>query len=73
MFRSDVSFSTFFRGLFGGILVVAATILSLIMFFVLKEAKMKIAIVQVTSLDATILMLGKWRYFMELSYRMSLF
>lgn len=44
-------------------MVVAATILSLIMFFVLKEAKMKIAIVQVTALDATILVLGNSPYF----------
>lgn len=31
------------------------------MFFVLKETKMEIAIVQVTALDATILTLGKFR------------
>lgn len=54
-----LSCANFFRGLFGGILVVAATILSLIMFFVLKEAKLNIAIVQVTALDATILGLGR--------------
>lgn len=42
-------------------MIVAATILSLIMFFVLKETKMEIAIVQVTALDATILTLGKFR------------
>lgn len=41
-------------------MIVAATILSLIMFFVLKETKMEIAIVQVTALDATILTLGKF-------------
>lgn len=43
-------------------MIVAATILSLIMFFVLKETKMEIAIVQVTALDATILTLGKFRW-----------
>ncbi|XP_058796370.1 proton channel OtopLc-like [Phymastichus coffea] len=42
------------RGLFGGILVVAATVLSLIMFFVLKEAKPQMAIEQVTSLEVAI-------------------
>ncbi|CAK9804370.1 Proton channel OtopLc [Anthophora quadrimaculata] len=57
-YHLSIDCSSSHRGLFGGILVVAATILSLIMFFVLKEAKMKIAIVQVTALDATILMLG---------------
>ncbi|XP_003393808.1 proton channel OtopLc-like [Bombus affinis] len=57
-YHLSIDCSSSHKGLFGGILVVAATILSLIMFFVLKEAKMKIAIVQVTSLDATILMLG---------------
>lgn len=43
-------------------MIVAATILSLIMFFVLKETKMEIAIVQVTALDATILTLGKFPF-----------
>ncbi|XP_076642100.1 proton channel OtopLc [Halictus rubicundus] len=57
-YHLSIDCSSSHRGLFGGILVVAATILSLIMFFVLKEAKMKIAIVQVTALDATILALG---------------
>ncbi|XP_076236991.1 proton channel OtopLc [Calliopsis andreniformis] len=57
-YHLSIDCSSSHRGLFGGILVVAATILSLIMFFVLKEAKMKIAIVQVTALDATILGLG---------------
>ncbi|XP_008214404.2 proton channel OtopLc-like [Nasonia vitripennis] len=42
------------KGLFGGILVVAATVLSLIMFFVLREAKPKMAIQQVTSLEVAI-------------------
>ncbi|XP_033321539.1 proton channel OtopLc [Megalopta genalis] len=57
-YHLSIDCSSSHRGLFGGILVVAATILSLIMFFVLKEAKMKIAVVQVTALDATILALG---------------
>nr|XP_031839652.1 proton channel OtopLc-like [Nomia melanderi] len=57
-YHLSIDCSSSHRGLFGGILIVAATILSLIMFFVLKEAKMKIAIVQVTALDATILALG---------------
>nr|XP_034171145.1 proton channel OtopLc-like [Osmia lignaria] len=57
-YHLSIDCSSSHRGLFGGILVVAATILSLIMFFVLKEAKNQIAIVQVTALDATILMLG---------------
>ncbi|XP_053999400.1 proton channel OtopLc-like isoform X1 [Hylaeus anthracinus] len=57
-YHLSIDCSNSHRGLFGGILVVAATILSLIMFFVLKEAKMNIAIVQVTALDATILALG---------------
>ncbi|XP_017757054.1 PREDICTED: uncharacterized protein LOC108548550 isoform X2 [Eufriesea mexicana] len=57
-YHLSIDCSSSHRGLFGGIMVVAATILSLIMFFVLKEAKMKIAIVQVTALDATILVLG---------------
>ncbi|XP_076676987.1 proton channel OtopLc [Andrena cerasifolii] len=57
-YHLSIDCSSSHRGLFGGILVVAATILSLIMFFVLKEAKLKIAIVQVTALDATILTLG---------------
>ncbi|XP_043253183.1 proton channel OtopLc-like [Colletes gigas] len=57
-YHLSIDCSSSHRGLFGGILVVAATILSLIMFFVLKEAKMNIAIVQVTALDATILGLG---------------
>ncbi|KAJ8664984.1 hypothetical protein QAD02_006646 [Eretmocerus hayati] len=42
------------RGLFGGILVIACTVLSLIMFFVLREAKPKMAIEQVTSLEFAI-------------------
>ncbi|XP_014235078.1 uncharacterized protein LOC106657895 isoform X1 [Trichogramma pretiosum] len=42
------------RGLFGGILVVAATVLSLIMFFVLRETNPQMAIEQVTSLEAAI-------------------
>lgn len=51
-------------------MIVAATILSLIMFFVLKETKMEIAIVQVTALDATILTLGKFpsRNFLSLPF-----
>lgn len=57
-YHLSIDCSSSHRGLFGGILVVAATILSLIMFFVLKEAKLNIAIVQVTALDATILGLG---------------
>nr|XP_003702250.2 PREDICTED: otopetrin-3-like [Megachile rotundata] len=57
-YHLSIDCSSSHRGLFGGILVVAATILSLIMFFVLREAKNEIAIVQVTALDATILMLG---------------
>ncbi|XP_078041961.1 proton channel OtopLc isoform X2 [Augochlora pura] len=57
-YHLSIDCSSSHRGLFGGILIVAATILSLIMFFVLKEAKMKIAVVQVTALDATILALG---------------
>ncbi|XP_026675018.1 proton channel OtopLc-like [Ceratina calcarata] len=57
-YHLSIDCSSSHRGLFGGILVVAATILSLIMFFVLKEAKMKIAIVQVTALDGSILLLG---------------
>ncbi|XP_076176724.1 proton channel OtopLc [Ptiloglossa arizonensis] len=57
-YHLSIDCSSSHRGLFGGILVVAATILSLIMFFVLKETKMNIAIVQVTALDATILALG---------------
>lgn len=48
-----------FRGLFGGILVMAATVLSLIMFFVLKEYDPKMAIEQVTALETTILLAGK--------------
>uniref|UniRef100_A0A0C9RT05 Otop3_1 protein n=1 Tax=Fopius arisanus TaxID=64838 RepID=A0A0C9RT05_9HYME len=46
------------RGLFGGILIIAATVLSLIMFFVLKDAKPKMAIQQVTALETTILIAG---------------
>ncbi|XP_014217657.1 uncharacterized protein LOC106646135, partial [Copidosoma floridanum] len=42
------------RGLFGGVLVVAATVLSLIMFFVLKEAKPQMAVQQVTLLEVAI-------------------
>ncbi|KAL7290342.1 hypothetical protein TKK_0016037 [Trichogramma kaykai] len=42
------------RGLFGGILVVAATVLSLIMFFVLRETNPQMAIEQVTSLEAAV-------------------
>ncbi|XP_043526019.1 proton channel OtopLc-like isoform X2 [Frieseomelitta varia] len=57
-YHLSIDCSSSHRGLFGGILIIAATILSLIMFFMLKEAKMKIAIVQVTALDATILALG---------------
>ncbi|XP_028523113.1 proton channel OtopLc-like isoform X2 [Apis cerana] len=57
-YHLSIDCSSSHRGLFGGILIVAATILSLIMFFVLKETKMEIAIVQVTALDATILTLG---------------
>lgn len=59
MFVADPLFSFVFdRGLFGGILVIAATILSLIMFFVLKKAKPFVAIKQVAALEATILTLG---------------
>ncbi|KAK9297913.1 hypothetical protein QLX08_008569 [Tetragonisca angustula] len=57
-YHLSIDCSSSHRGLFGGILIIAATILSLIMFFMLKEAKMKIAIIQVTALDATILALG---------------
>lgn len=57
-YHLSIDCSSSHRGLFGGILIIAATILSLIMFFMLKEAKMKIAIVQVTALDATLLVLG---------------
>ncbi|XP_063988619.1 proton channel OtopLc-like isoform X2 [Diachasmimorpha longicaudata] len=46
------------RGLFGGILIIAATVLSLIMFFVLKDAKPKMAIEQVTALETAILIAG---------------
>ncbi|XP_015117002.1 proton channel OtopLc [Diachasma alloeum] len=46
------------RGLFGGILIIAATVLSLIMFFVLKDAKPKMAIEQVTALETAILTAG---------------
>lgn len=55
-------------------MIVAATILSLIMFFVLKETKMEIAIVQVTALDATILTLGKFpfRNFLSLPFTSTL-
>ncbi|XP_076760671.1 proton channel OtopLc isoform X1 [Xylocopa sonorina] len=57
-YHLSIDCSSSHRGLFGGILIVAATILSLIMFFVLKEANVNIAIVQVTALDGTILLLG---------------
>ncbi|KAH0550535.1 proton channel OtopLc-like [Cotesia glomerata] len=46
------------KGLFGGILVIAATVLSLIMFFVLKKSKSKMAIEQVTALETAILIAG---------------
>ncbi|XP_008558208.1 proton channel OtopLc [Microplitis demolitor] len=46
------------KGLFGGILVIAATVLSLIMFFVLKKSKPKMAIEQVTALETAILIAG---------------
>ncbi|KAK0177006.1 hypothetical protein PV328_001098 [Microctonus aethiopoides] len=46
------------KGLFGGILVIAATVLSLIMFFVLKESKPTMAIEQVTALETAILITG---------------
>ncbi|KAF7381352.1 proton channel OtopLc-like isoform X1 [Vespula maculifrons] len=58
MHRLSIDCTSAHRGLFGGILLVAATILSLIMFFVLKEAKHKMAIQQVTALEAAILSLG---------------
>ncbi|XP_066586551.1 proton channel OtopLc-like isoform X4 [Prorops nasuta] len=54
----SIDCSSAHRGLFGGILIIAATILSLIMFFVLKEAKPKMAIQQVTALEAAILILS---------------
>ncbi|KAK2583164.1 hypothetical protein KPH14_009187 [Odynerus spinipes] len=56
--RLSIDCTSAHRGLFGGILLVAATILSLIMFFVLREAKLKMAIQQVTALEAAILSLG---------------
>ncbi|XP_015179314.1 PREDICTED: otopetrin-3-like [Polistes dominula] len=56
--RLSIDCSSAHRGLFGGILLVAATILSLIMFFVLRETKHKMAIQQVTALEAAILSLG---------------
>lgn len=46
------------RGLFGGILIIAATVLSLIMFFVLKDSQPKIAIQQVTALEIAIQISG---------------
>lgn len=58
MHRLSIDCTSAHRGLFGGILLVAATILSLIMFFVLREAKLKMAIQQVTALEAAILSLG---------------
>lgn len=56
--RLSIDCTSAHRGLFGGILLVAATILSLIMFFVLREAKLKMAIQQVTALEAATLSLG---------------
>lgn len=50
------------KGLFGGILVIAATVLSLIMFFVLKKSKSKMAIEQVTALETAILIAGNYLY-----------
>ncbi|XP_043488566.1 proton channel OtopLc-like [Polistes fuscatus] len=58
MHRLSIDCTSAHRGLFGGILLVAATILSLIMFFVLRETKHKMAIQQVTALEAAILSLG---------------
>ncbi|XP_034942776.1 proton channel OtopLc-like [Chelonus insularis] len=54
----SIDCSSAHRGLFGGILVIAATVLSLIMFFVLKESKSKMAIEQVTALETAILIAG---------------
>lgn len=54
----SVDCSSAHKGLFGGILIIAGTILSLIMFFVLKEEKPHIAVQQVTVLEASVLVLG---------------
>ncbi|KAK0166611.1 hypothetical protein PV327_004103 [Microctonus hyperodae] len=54
----SIDCSSAHKGLFGGILVIAATVLSLIMFFVLKESKPTMAIEQVTALETAILITG---------------
>ncbi|XP_048511029.1 proton channel OtopLc-like isoform X2 [Athalia rosae] len=54
----SIDCSSAHRGLFGGILVISATVLSLIMFFVLKDEKPDIAVQQVTVLEASLLTLG---------------
>ncbi|XP_046748547.1 proton channel OtopLc-like isoform X2 [Diprion similis] len=54
----SIDCSSAHKGLFAGILIIAATILSLIMFFVLKEEKPDIAVQQVTVLEACILLGG---------------
>ncbi|XP_024939721.1 proton channel OTOP3 isoform X2 [Cephus cinctus] len=51
----SIDCSSAHRGLFGGILVIAGTVLSLIMFFVLKDSKPMMAVKQVTALETAIL------------------
>ncbi|XP_043271518.1 proton channel OtopLc-like [Venturia canescens] len=58
LYQLSIDCSSAHRGLFGGILVIAATVLSLIMFFVLKESKPTMAIEQVTALETAILIAG---------------